>query len=342
MSTKKTILLVALLVIFAMVISACKPGEAGPTGSTGDTGAAGAAGDAGPAGADADVSDLTCTECHDSTSLISGKQATTALSGHQTGTAAAYAGARGSCTGCHSGGSFSAAYAGGMINTDYDVADPNPSPQDCRTCHQIHTTYTGADWALTTTAAVELIAFEGVTFDGGKGNLCASCHQPRRSMESYPADEDGNVEISSTHWGPHHGPQSAILMGTGGAMFEGSLAGHATMVEDTCVTCHLGEEEGHTFAPQESACVGCHGEDFDFSVLQDEVSALGETLLALLEEAGSYHDGHPVVGNYAESVTQATWVYITVFAEDGSLGVHNPKYITGMLNAAIASFEAAE
>ena len=55
----------------------------------------------------------------------------------------------------------------------------------------------------------------GETYDGGAGNLCGNCHQPRRAIAD--ADADGNIEITSTHWGPHHGPQTAVLLGIGGA-----------------------------------------------------------------------------------------------------------------------------
>ena len=101
--------------------------------------------------------------------------------------------------------------AEGLGPNEVEEGDPNPTRQDCRACHQIHTEYTAADWALETTAPVALYAFEGVTYDGGKGNLCVNCHQPRRSIAE--ADAAGNINVSSTHWGPHHGPQSAMLLG---------------------------------------------------------------------------------------------------------------------------------
>ena len=88
-----------------------------------------------------------------------------------------------SCAGCHSGGGFSDRIAAGLQPNQVTVGDPNPTPQDCRACHQIHNTYTGVDWALETTAAVSLYdARTNKTFAGGEGNLCASCHQPRQGL----------------------------------------------------------------------------------------------------------------------------------------------------------------
>ena len=202
---------------------------------------------------------------------------------------------------------------------------------------QIHTTYTGDDWALTTTDPVDLYAFEGVTFDGGEGNLCANCHQPRRPID---AAVDGMIEVTSTHWGPHHGPQSAMLLGIAGSGAEGSPAAHSTMVADTCVSCHLGEGADHTFEPDVSACQGCHAdaEDFDINGLQTDVQAmldeLEEGLIAkgLLDE-----EGEPVVGSYPEAEAAALWNWIYIAHEDKSLGVHNPSYTKALLEAGLAA-----
>ncbi|MHB8793753.1 MAG: hypothetical protein ACYC6O_10530, partial [Thermoleophilia bacterium] len=128
----------------------------------------------------------TCTECHDDTTLITGKQIQWEGSGHGTGTAY-LRGTSASCAGCHSGGGFSTMVAAGQQPNAVDMdpattgnqGDPDPTRQGCRTCHQVHDTYTGVDWALETTSPVSLYAIPGNTFNGGTGNLCASCHQPR-------------------------------------------------------------------------------------------------------------------------------------------------------------------
>jgi Cytochrome c7 and related cytochrome c len=148
---------------------------------------------------------LTCTQCHDDTTLITGKKTAWSTSKHGTGTAY-LRGTSASCAGCHSGGGFSAMVAAGLTPDKVTAGDPNPTRQDCRACHQIHTSYTSADWALETTAPVKLIAFDDKTFDGGKGNLCANCHQARRTIDA--PDPNGMITVDSTHWGPHHGPQS--------------------------------------------------------------------------------------------------------------------------------------
>jgi hypothetical protein len=202
----------------------------------------------------------------------------------------------------------------------------------------IHTSYTAADWALTTTEPVVLYAFEETTYDGGAGNLCGVCHQPRRQIAD--PDTDGNIEVTSTHWGPHHGPQTAMLLGIGGAGdVEGAPATHYS-VENTCVACHLGEDDNHLFEPNAAACVECHAgaEDFDVNGAVTEVEGLIVELEELLVAKGMWED-HPVVGFYPAAEAQALWNYIFVAVEDSSMGIHNPNYTKALLQASIEALQ---
>jgi hypothetical protein len=332
MSTKKALVFFGILVMAAVVLTACA-GQAGPQGEPGPAGPAGEAGPAGPAGPAAEVTDLSCTECHTDTSLITGKETAWEESVHGTGEAYVR-GTSASCAGCHSGGAFSEMVAAGLNPGAVEAGDPNPTRQDCRACHQIHTTYTADDWALETTDPVDLYAFEGVTFDGGEGNLCASCHQPRRGID---AAVDGMVEITSTHWGPHHGPQSAMLLGLAGVGVEGSPAKHYG-VENTCVGCHLGADANHTFEPSTAACEECHSdvESFDINGVQTEVQALADELEELLIAAGWLdEEGHPAVTMIPEDQAGALWNWIYIMHEDKSMGVHNPGYTIDLLEWSI-------
>ena len=338
----KHLVLATFILVLALALAACA-GSEGPAGPQGPAGPAGPEGPAGPAGSAGEgggamaASDLTCTECHNETTIITGKKAAWEDSIHGTGEAFVR-GTSAGCAGCHSGGAFKEMIAAGLNPSEVESGDPNPTHQDCRTCHQIHMTYTGEDWALTTTDAVTLYAFEDATFDGGGGNLCANCHQPRRVMEA----EGGIVNWSSTHYGPHHGPQSAMLLGIGGAgdAAEGSPSAHATMVADTCVTCHVGENDDHSFAPNVASCLGCHAdiEEFDFSGLQTEVEEKLAELADLLVAKGMWdaETGEPVVGEYPEADAAAMWNYVLIHHEDSSRGVHNPAYTKALLDWSIA------
>ena len=203
-------------------------------------------------------SPVSCAECHDSSDLITGKQTQWAESAHGMGDAY-LRGTRSSCAGCHSGSAFVEMLAAGENPGSIADGDPDPTRQDCRTCHMIHENFTFADFDLRTEAPVDLYAFDGVTFDGGQGNLCVNCYQPRRVI---PDAVGGVISGITTHWGPHHGPQSAMLLGLGGGPgVSGAPSGHYGAAVNTCVTCHGGEEVNHTFEADEGACQRCqrHG-----------------------------------------------------------------------------------
>lgn len=320
----KFFLIVGLLVLAAMGMTACQ-GEPGPEGPVGPQGPIGEA--------EFVVENITCTECHNDGTTLIGVQKEWAASMHATGRGASYAGGRSGCSSCHGSAGFQAALES-EGTPDEGISDPHPVGPDCRACHQVHETYTAADWALSTTDPVALYAFEDVTYDQGKGNLCANCHQPRRTMEVL---DDGTVDVNSTHWGPHHGPQSAILLGVGGQLVDGSAGAHYTMVEDGCVTCHLGEAKNHSFAPTAAACVACHGDDFDYEEAQAEVVALGAELKELLIANGLWNEEEDenMTGIFSAEYAGALWNYILIFPEDGSLGVHNMSYVKALLEASI-------
>ena len=113
---------------------------------------------------------------------------------------------------CHSGATFSAAIAEGKNFTQVETGDANPTHQDCRTCHQIHVTYTSADWALETDAPVSMVT-SGATFDGGSGNLCANCHQARRYMANFVNTADATKFAATARFNTHYSVQADTLMG---------------------------------------------------------------------------------------------------------------------------------
>jgi hypothetical protein len=295
---------------------------------------------AGTSGVLAQVQVTDCMGCHNDTTLITGKKTAWSESMHGTGTAY-LRGTSADCAGCHSGGGFSAMVAAGLTPDTVEAGDPEPTRQDCRACHQIHVSYSAADWALETTAPVAFFALEGAIYDGGKGNLCANCHQPRATVAA--ADPNGMINVSSTHWGPHHGPQSAMLLGLAGAGdVVGRPSAHAMLVRDTCVTCHLGKDASHSFEPAVSVCQTCHSdaEDFDIDGVQTEVEGLIAQVSELLKAKGLLdEEEEPIVGKYPAAEASALWNYIYISHEDKSLGVHNPGYTKALLNAAVEALQ---
>ncbi len=295
------------------------------------TGCAGPEGAQGPAGPAGDIAEVTCSDCHNDTTLVLSKSLQSATTTHMTGGAHDYAGGRASCTACHSSEGFQEMVATGIGIGDFEEATANPSPPNCRTCHQIHETYTAADWALSTTAPVTLIA-SGETFDRGGGNLCATCHQPRRLG---PEEGAGDYEITSTHWGPHHGPQSTVLLGISAYGVPDSVSIHYTTVADGCPVCHMADDN-HTLAASTAGCQSCHADldTLDRNDVQTEIKALFDELGELLEAAGPIHDGHPNPGTYSEGQAGAAWNWMIVY-EDNSLGIHNPAWVKAILEKGI-------
>ena len=334
---RKAVLILGLLLFAALLVASCAgtEGPAGPAGPPGLQGPAGPKGDLGAAG-EVTTADLTCTECHNDTPVLFAARLQWDESRHATGTSYGR-GTSSSCAGCHSGEGFSARIAAGIAPNEVEEGVPNSSPTDCRTCHQIHTTYTSADFALESTDPVALIA-SGETFDMGLGNLCANCHQPR---SAFPEAVDGQVEVGSTHWGPHHGMESAMLLGVGGAIVEGSPGAHYSLVSDGCPACHMGDARDHSMEPSTSACTDCHTdlEDFDRNGVQTEVHALEEEVAELLKAKGLLdEEGHPVVGIYPEAEAAALWNFL-VIEEDASGGVHNSAFAKALLEQAKAALE---
>ena len=186
-----------------------------------------------------------CADCHnDGTELVSRQSQMKQRSVHGTGEAFEE-GERTACAGCHGTEGAKARINAGLPPHDKSVsAIENVSPMGCRTCHDIHKTYTGADYSLTGAEKAVKMEYTAGTFDKGAGNLCANCHQIRNPK---PEVTGGQIEITSARFGPHYGIQAPMLLGEGGL---GSVAGspspHYQNVTDSCVSCHMGEEFNHT------------------------------------------------------------------------------------------------
>jgi hypothetical protein len=296
---------------------------------------------------------LTCTECHNDTDIITGKKAPWETSAHGAGTAFLEEADRNSCVFCHSGSAFSEAVAAGKNFAEVEAGDANPTHQDCRTCHQIHTTYTGADWALETNAPVTFVT-SGATFDGGSGNLCANCHQARRYLAGFAAkDEAGNVIpdkfAANVRFNTHYSVQGDVLMGAGDFGVEGKPGAHYSMVENTCVGCHMGESSAHGFEPQLAVCQACHADVTDFNVndylttFEEDYKKLEDALKAqgYIDDAGATvtknADGSPVILD--KGPAEALFFYNLVH-EDGSEGIHNPTYFKALMKNALEALGA--
>lgn len=136
--------------------------------------------------------------------------------------------------------------------------------------------------------------------------------------------------ISSTHAGPHHGPQGDVWAGENGSVAGTAFDGHA----GGCVECHMGPESGHSFKPDTGNCVECHtaGEkDSAMADIAERIQAAGEALELI--HAVHYSDGawHPVYASLEKDEFNAWWDFMVVL-EDRSNGAHNPTYVKALLD----------
>jgi len=255
-----------------------------------------------------------------------------------------------SCEACHTHEGFVASVDDDFVHDNTDFGRIN-----CFTCHAPHS---NGDFGLRSEEAVTLE--DGVTvYDKNSSNLCVACHHSRRDAVSYV---EGTDELS-THFGPHHGPQSDMLLGVNAWEFDGydfdDNSAHTNTTANGCLDCHMVDylygTGGHAFfmANEEfeyentKGCnvETCHNGDIDeFDVdgkmteiddMMDELQGLliSADLLVWNDEDGAYEppDGQPIT-----SADSAGAVYNYIFVrEDRSHGIHNFDYAEALLEATI-------
>ncbi len=262
-----------------------------------------------------------------------------------------------SCERCHTSEGFIARLAGGSATGD------NFTAIKCFTCHAPHT-----NGNLTLRVQTSVSLADGTVFDRGPANLCASCHQSRRDVNTYVVDD---VELSE-HWGPHHSNQSDMIIGENAYEFAGysyTKSAHS-LAPKGCVHCHMSASlhesvGGHSWNMRNeerefeniSGCnvPACHDgtvstldrlaeDDFDGDGdtlgIQDEIHGLLDSLQGLLIDAGLLEEVddevHPVDELVVSDADSAGALYNWLFVEeDRSMGVHNTDYAVGLLKSSI-------
>jgi hypothetical protein len=206
-------------------------------------------------------------------------------------------------------------------------------------------------------------AITGQTVAYKAANVCVMCHKSRKDVTSYISA--ANV-ISSSHWGPHEGPQTDVYSGKGGYHFAGLAYGtsaHAA-IANACVGCHMApvaensNVPDHTMKPNVATCKSCHtaytGADFDIqggrtvvrNALKELEVALNDAKLLTRSAAAPYAplsdddlaDGqfnldltrpgsNGVGGNQSlDALTAGALYNYLIIARSKDLGVHNPTY----------------
>ncbi|MDT8414816.1 MAG: hypothetical protein RQ735_05500 [Flavobacteriaceae bacterium] len=325
----------ALTVLFLLVFMAsCTSDNAliGPPGADGIDGVDGVDGTA------------SCLACHNTQHRDSITDAYL-LSSHGSGTTFAR-GNSVSCARCHSNEGFVEVMETGLAEPR--VAPEFPTRITCTTCHSDHDTFDferdGQDFALRFKEdQVPLMVTDPsiMVSWNDSSNLCVNCHQPR---ELKPEDDgDGIFTITSSRFGPHHGPQSMTLEGIQGVEIPGSMPypnpgsnPHKSL--SSCVECHMGpagDEVGiHTMKPNIVTCQQCHpgATDFNINGVRTEIEDLITQLETRLIDRGIMNpdNGRNFTGDFPINLVSAYWNRIYL-VEDQTLGVHNYEYAKALL-----------
>jgi hypothetical protein len=136
----------------------------------------------------------------------------------------------------------------------------NPQPVGCFTCHTPHGIGSADGQHLDQSIPVGTV----ITTQSGavwgtnkaKGHICAECHQIRQNANASTiagilANVRGTGKFAvSAPYGPHHGPQTDMLLGAGAADYSGTVgtltfvgiygnSSHAANPNADCVSCHM-------------------------------------------------------------------------------------------------------
>jgi formate-dependent nitrite reductase cytochrome c552 subunit len=294
-----------------------------------------------------------CFSCHsDQNTAITAAEGQYGYSVHASG-AHTYENSSG-CSMCHTSEGFVR-----KVNGEAAMTIANPTAIHCFTCHAPHT---NGNLTLRITTPQKLA--NGDSYDLKAGNICTACHQARRNVNTYVALDTVSL---STRWGPHHGVQGDMVIGTNGyeySSYSYERTNHRGATDNGCLDCHFetpygyslgghsfnmayGGEAGETY--NVTACAKCHdgmdeATDFDLDNVQTDVTGLIDTLEGMLISAGMLVDTDegllPPDGRKIASRSEpgdsagALWNYFMA-KEDRSEGVHNRAYITGLLESAI-------
>jgi len=164
--------------------------------------------------------------------------------------------------------------------------------------------------------------------------------QPRRTGPT--ADANGEYKQTSSHWGPHHGPQSTFLEGIQGMEIAGSVAylapGSAThRASSSCVECHMGNDENgnpnssdnHQWLSNDNSCLNCHGtvpsEVSGFASQMEELKVLIEAVVGWEYQYSIVRDtnGDPVyVADNDGNLTKLQFLDI-----DGNVTTKSSEYV---------------
>jgi hypothetical protein len=190
----------------------------------------------------------------------------------------------GGCQVCHTKEGFRKKVAGtygvGLSGTNLDLKTIHnlgdavskdviayPSAISCFACHSPHEK---GSFELLVPNGTKVTTETGSQYTKSKGSICASCHVVRMGGKATVAEIiQGYASVAATanlnpRIGPHHGPQTDMLLGKGGAEIPGKTytnSAHTVIDGANCQSCHQVDDfnnSGQTSGDSLSPAVGGH------------------------------------------------------------------------------------
>jgi len=220
------------------------------------------------------------------------------LSKHANFETARSEGTRGSCAKCHSGQGFVQWANNGFDNTPIQVDwdEDTVHPISCAVCHDPHNVGTTSgdptsDAPMRMVGTTPMLDGGFVATNVGNAAICMSCHNGRRGLKN-----DTTFNGRDLARAPHVGPQADILMGENLYFVKTGTPGFHSMIEDSCITCHMQKTPppddlsynlagtNHTFFASKTICSQCH-QNITAEAVQHTVETKMETLKHQIETA---------------------------------------------------------
>ncbi len=243
-----------------------------------------------------------CGSCHGEPTRH-GRYQQWQMSAHANYTTAISEGTDPTCAKCHSAQGFIAwqdsAFSTNNLNVTW-TAD-QVDPQTCVACHDPHNpgttssdNNTNATVRVMNTTPLLMAGFTATNV--GKGATCMTCHNGRRGLKN-----DANYLASDASRAPHEGTQADIIMGQNLFFTNVGTRGLHSMIQDSCVACHMESTNppaavalqnadgswvgtNHTFYASNTICNKCHT-NITKETVQTPVQAKLDALKAQMETA---------------------------------------------------------
>ncbi len=246
------------------------------------------------------LSSEVCGSCH-GRAPRHGRYQQWQLSGHGNYQLAIDEGTDPSCSKCHSAQGFLSWQSKGFptANLTVDWTTEEVHPQTCVTCHDPHNVgQTSKEGEIETNAPMRVkgetpLLLAGFTAkDVGNAAICMTCHNGRRGL----LNDSVALTLSNATRAPHAGPQTDIIMGQNLYFVPVGKRSFHSMIEDSCITCHMEKTEApsaiysedvgtnHTFFANPEICQDCHTA-ITLESVQQPIETKLETLKAEIEQS---------------------------------------------------------